>query len=85
MRNTVLLLSAFLVLAAAALAAEPLLVPVKVDGPVHDPANHTYWYGPFCAVSPADSLCSETLLRGFTPGSWKTSCAPLEQGRSLPG
>lgn len=28
-------------------ASEPIFVPVKIDGPVHDPANHTYWYGPF--------------------------------------
>jgi hypothetical protein len=28
-------------------AAEPILVPVKIDGPVHDPKNHTYWFGPF--------------------------------------
>jgi hypothetical protein len=26
---------------------EPLFVPVKIDGPVHDPDRHTYWYGPF--------------------------------------
>jgi hypothetical protein len=26
---------------------EPMFVPVKVDGPVHDPAKHTFWYGPF--------------------------------------
>jgi hypothetical protein len=34
-------------------AAEPIFVPVKIDGPAHDPANHTYWYGPFsecCSV-----------------------------------
>lgn len=30
-----------------AVAAEPVLVPMKIDGPVHDPANHSYWYGPF--------------------------------------
>lgn len=29
-------------------AAEPIFIPVKIDGPIHDPANHTYWYGPFC-------------------------------------
>jgi hypothetical protein len=29
-------------------AGEPILIPVKIDGPVHDPANHTYWFGPFC-------------------------------------
>jgi hypothetical protein len=28
-------------------AAEPIFVPVKIDGPVHDPANHSYWFGPF--------------------------------------
>jgi hypothetical protein len=26
---------------------EPIFVPVKVDGPVHDPARHSFWYGPF--------------------------------------
>ena len=26
---------------------ELLFTPVKIDGPVHDPANHTYWFGPF--------------------------------------
>jgi len=31
----------------ALLAAEPIFVPVKIDGPAHDPANHSYWYGPF--------------------------------------
>lgn len=31
----------------AAGAAEPVFVPVKIDGPVHDPSQHTYWYGPF--------------------------------------
>jgi len=28
-------------------AGEPIFVPVKIDGPVHDPSNHTYWFGPF--------------------------------------
>jgi hypothetical protein len=26
---------------------ELMFVPLKVDGPVHDPAKHTYWFGPF--------------------------------------
>jgi len=38
----------FTLAAVASYAAEPIFVPVKIDGPVHDPANHTYWYGPFC-------------------------------------
>lgn len=36
-----------LLMAAAAPAAEPILAPVKIDGPIHDPANHSYWFGPF--------------------------------------
>jgi hypothetical protein len=30
---------------------ELMFVPVKVDGPVHDPARHTYWFGPFAECS----------------------------------
>ncbi|MGI6416259.1 MAG: FG-GAP-like repeat-containing protein [Thermoguttaceae bacterium] len=26
---------------------EPVFIPVKIDGPVNDPAAGTYWYGPF--------------------------------------
>jgi len=36
---------------------EPIFVPVKVDGPIHDPANHSYWFGPFsecCSVLDVD-------------------------------
>jgi hypothetical protein len=28
-------------------AAEPIFVPLRIDGPAHDPANSTYWFGPF--------------------------------------
>ena len=30
---------------------ELVFVPVKIDGPVHDPAKHTYWFGPFAECS----------------------------------
>ncbi len=26
---------------------ELIFAPTKIDGPVHDPARHTYWFGPF--------------------------------------
>ncbi len=29
-------------------AGEPILIPTKIDGPKHDPANDSYWFGPFC-------------------------------------
>jgi len=38
----------FVVTSIVSYAGEPILIPVKIDGPVHDPANHTYWFGPFC-------------------------------------
>jgi len=42
-------LIAFLMTAPVIMAAqETIFIPTKIDGPVHDPANHTYWYGPFC-------------------------------------
>ena len=41
------LLGLLLLTTVTAYAGEPILIPVKIDGPVHDPANHTYWFGPF--------------------------------------
>jgi len=58
MRSLLCWLAALLISVPAALhAAEPILVPVKVDGPVHDPARHSYWFGPFsecCSVLDVD-------------------------------
>ena len=31
--------------------AEVIFKPIKIDGPIHDPANHTYWFGPFCETA----------------------------------
>jgi len=42
------LLGLLIVTAVNLQAGEPIFIPVKIDGPVHDPANHTYWFGPFC-------------------------------------
>lgn len=28
-----------------------MFVPVRIDAPVHDPAKHTYWFGPFAECS----------------------------------
>ena len=54
-RRCCVLIAVLMTMAAAGMAAEPILVPVKIDGPVHDPKNHTYWFGPFCeCVSVAD-------------------------------
>src|ERR1700760_1189896 len=30
---------------------ELMFEPVRIDGPVHDPAKHTYWFGPFAECS----------------------------------
>ncbi|MEE8451885.1 MAG: VCBS repeat-containing protein [Thermoguttaceae bacterium] len=48
MRSTGLLLGVIVSsLPAALFSAEPLLIPVRIDGPTHDPENHSYWFGPF--------------------------------------
>ena len=48
MRKAACLMTVWLVgIGVAATAGEPIFVPVKIDGPKHDPANHSYWYGPF--------------------------------------
>jgi len=58
MRSPWYLLAVLLMIAPGALhAAEAIFVPFKIDGPVHDPANHSYWFGPFsecCSVLDAD-------------------------------
>ncbi len=33
--------------ALAAQQQEVIFLPTKIDGPVHDPINNSYWYGPF--------------------------------------
>jgi len=30
---------------------ELMFEPVRIDGPVHNPAKHTYWFGPFAECS----------------------------------
>jgi len=37
--------------AADAAPKELMFVPLKIDGPVHDPARHTFWFGPFAECS----------------------------------
>ncbi len=36
---------------AAEQAKEIQFVPVKIDGPIHNPSKHTYWWGPFAECS----------------------------------
>lgn len=33
--------------AAVTTPPEPVFIPIKIDGPAHDPASGSYWYGPF--------------------------------------
>ena len=58
MKRVLWLAVALLMVSPAAVdAAEPVFLPVKIDGPVHDPAKHSFWYGPFsecCSVADFD-------------------------------
>ena len=44
---TVVLVGLFTGMTTSLHGEETIFVPVKIDGPAHDPANHTYWFGPF--------------------------------------
>jgi hypothetical protein len=46
MRGT-LVVALFLFLASSVFPLEPIFVPIKIDGPVHNPEKGTFWFGPF--------------------------------------
>jgi hypothetical protein len=49
MKTCYTILIALLLTASVAVAVEEtIFIPTKIDGPVHAPANHSYWFGPFC-------------------------------------
>jgi hypothetical protein len=49
-------------------AKQPVFVPLKIDGPVHDPEKGTYWYGPFSEGSALIDLNGD--------GKLDISCGP---------
>ncbi|MBN1443094.1 MAG: VCBS repeat-containing protein [Planctomycetes bacterium] len=57
-------ISCFLgVLLTTSLAAkEPIFVVYKIDGPAHDPARQTYWYGPFSEGSAVFDVNGDGVL-----------------------
>ncbi len=46
----------------AEMPKEVRFVPVKIDGPVHNPAKHTYWWGPFAECSSVLDFNGDGLL-----------------------
>ena len=45
-RACMLIVVAF-AMAVSVQAGEVIFVPLKIDGPAHDPARNSYWFGPF--------------------------------------
>ncbi len=45
--GALLVLTLFTSPPARAQTAEVIFIPVKIDGPVHDPLQNSYWFGPF--------------------------------------
>jgi hypothetical protein len=61
----------FALLALPPLAAgEPIFVPVKVDGPVHDPLRQSYWYGPFSECASVLDVNGDGLLDIAAGRNW---------------
>jgi hypothetical protein len=51
-------------------AGEPIFMPIKIDGPVHDPANHSFWYGPFCECASVADLDGDGDLDIASGRNW---------------
>ena len=49
-------LLAMLLLAAPVQSQEVIFIPVKIDGPVHNPLQNSYWFGPFSETASVADL-----------------------------
>ena len=47
MTRQILTFTVLATLAIPLFAGEPIFTPIKIDGPEHDPAAQSYWFGPF--------------------------------------
>lgn len=68
MRTAIAMLAA--TMAIAAVAESPVFVPVKIDGPNHDPANGTFWYGPFSEGSAVFDVNGDGTLDITCGSNW---------------
>lgn len=49
---------------------EPVFVPIKIDGPVHDPKKGTFWYGPFSEAAAVFDVNGDGQLDISCGSSW---------------
>lgn len=68
MRSLVVIAGVLMAVAAAGEA--PVFVPIKIDGPTHDPENGTFWYGPFSEGSAVFDVNGDGVLDITCGANW---------------
>jgi hypothetical protein len=68
MKKVFLLL--FSLMVAVLFASQPLFIPTRIDGPKHDPVNHSFWYGPFSECASVADLNGDGKLDIAAGRNW---------------
>ncbi len=78
-------LLAFMVPAIPVQAQEVIFIPVKIDGPVHDPLRNSYWFGPFSETASVADLDNDGDYDIAAGRNWYEAPLWIKHERYRPG
>ena len=78
-------LLALLLFASPAPAQEVIFIPVKIDGPVHDPLQNSYWFGPFSETASVADLDNDGDYDIAAGRNWYEAPLWIKHERYRPG